>query len=64
LQVLHVAPAARGVSPDEEGCVERGMMVLLLKQVHLQNEGGAGAVRFFEARDHGRVTYKLLKLII
>jgi hypothetical protein len=30
------------VEGDE--CVERGMMVLLVKQVHLQNEGGAGDV--------------------
>jgi hypothetical protein len=44
LQVLHVAPAARGVLLDGELWVESGMMVLLLKQVHLQNEGGAGAV--------------------
>jgi hypothetical protein len=42
LQVLHVAPAARGVSPEAEVWVESAMMVLLLKQVHLQNEGGAG----------------------
>lgn len=44
MQVLHVAPAARGVSLDGELWVESGMMVLLLKQVHLQNEGGAGVV--------------------
>jgi hypothetical protein len=42
LQVLHVAPATRGVSPAGEVWVESGMMVLLLKQVHLQNDGGAG----------------------
>lgn len=40
--MLHVAPAARGVSPEAEVWVESAMMVLLLKQVHLQNEGGAG----------------------
>ncbi len=45
--MLHVAPAARGVSLDGELCVESGMMVLLLKQVHLQNEGGAEAVSLF-----------------
>jgi hypothetical protein len=34
-QVLDTARA-------EDWWVERGMMVLLVKQVHLQNEGGAG----------------------
>ena len=43
MQVLHVALALRVESPDEE-CVERGIILLLLMQVHLQNEGGAGDV--------------------
>jgi len=42
-QVLHVAPE----SLDEEEWVESGMMVLFLKQVHLQNKGGAGDVSIF-----------------
>jgi len=43
LHVAHVAPAVRGESPDGEEFEERGMMVLLVKQVHLQNEGGEAA---------------------
>jgi len=43
---VHVAVAARGVDwsnpPDE--CDERGMMVLLVKHVHLQNDGGEAAL--------------------
>ena len=57
LQVRQEADAARGCSGRwrdgrsflvkreglvEEECVESGIMVLLVKQVHLQNEGGAG----------------------
>lgn len=46
LQIVQEAEGARGLlSGDEvegEVLVERGMMVLLLKHVHLQNEGGAG----------------------
>jgi hypothetical protein len=44
LQVLQFAPAARGEEEDGLECVERGMIVLLEKQVHLQNDGGAGGV--------------------
>ena len=44
MHVLHVAPAARGESLDGEEWIERGIIVLLLKQVHLQNEGGAGTL--------------------
>jgi hypothetical protein len=29
------------IEEPEEECVERAMMVLLVKQVHLQKEGGA-----------------------
>jgi hypothetical protein len=46
LQVLHVVPAARGASPAVDLCVESGMMVLLVKQVHLQKEGGARLCQF------------------
>jgi hypothetical protein len=46
LQSAHVVARVEGLSRDEGddvvACVERAMMVLLEKQVHLQKEGGAG----------------------
>jgi len=41
LQVVQVDPAARGLSFEVDEWEESGMMVLFVKQVHLQNEGGA-----------------------
>lgn len=64
LQVLQVVPAARGVLPVVDECVERGMMVLLAKQVHLQNDGGAGGVSLLEVWEGWRWAYKLLMLIL
>jgi hypothetical protein len=64
LQVLQVVPAARGVLSVVDECVERGMMVLLAKQVHLQNDGGAGGVSLLKIREGWRWVYKLLMLIL
>lgn len=47
LHNAHVAAGARGgLSPgeDEDSCEERGMIVLFVKQVHLQKEGGESAI--------------------
>jgi len=56
LQALHVVPAARDVSLDVDVCVESGMMVLLEKQVHLQNEGGEAAkVDIINAQSASRI---------
>jgi hypothetical protein len=45
LHIAHVAAGARrfrwAVEPSAEAWEESGMMVLLVKHVHLQNEGGA-----------------------
>jgi len=43
LHDAHVDPEARVDDSPEDGCFERGMMVLLVKHVHLQNEGGEAA---------------------
>jgi len=45
-------------------CGERGMMVLLAKQVHLQNDGGAGGVSLLKVWEGWRWAYKLLMLIL
>lgn len=47
LHIAHVAAGARGscfeadLSDEELECEDRGIMVLLVKHVHLQNDGGA-----------------------
>jgi hypothetical protein len=64
LQVLQVVPAARGVLSVVDECVERGMMVLLAKQVHLQNDGGAGGFSLLKIWEGWRWAYKLLMLIL
>lgn len=41
LHDAHVGPEARVDDSPEGGCFGRGMMVLFVKHVHLQNKGGA-----------------------
>jgi len=41
LQVAHVAAGAELGEEEDPECLASGIMVLLVKQVHLQKEGGA-----------------------
>ncbi len=64
-QVLHVGAAARGASPELDVCVESGMMVLLVRHVHLQNNGGARPVRLLVLVGGMKwETHRLLKSIL
>lgn len=61
---LHIAQVAGGARVVSDGCedvggtepwADKGMMVLLVKQVHLQKDGGAGYVNMCllnQATDH------------
>ena len=56
LQVLQFVPAARGGSLEADVWVESGMMVLLVKQVHLQKDGGAVGCEIVPFGFGGRLT--------
>jgi len=43
LHDAHVDPKARVDDSPEDGCFGRGMMMLSVKHVHLQNKGGEAA---------------------
>lgn len=66
LQVAHVVAVDRGVvdwSKPPEECDDSGMIVLLVKHVHLQKEGGAACDQQCGLQNVGfrEDTYKLLK---